>query len=74
MRAGIRQIQEDGQGTWATVVALPRGFDESAEGLSMGDRVLIPSHEGVGATEFVEFGQGLRFMPFEDVLAIEGGT
>jgi hypothetical protein len=72
VRAGIRQVQEDGQGTWATVVALPRGFDESTEGLSMGDRVLIPSHEGAGATELVDFGQGLRFLPFEDVLAIEG--
>jgi hypothetical protein len=71
VRAGIRQIVEDGQGTWATVVALPRGFDEGTEGIRMGDKVLIPSHEGVGATEFVEFGKGLRFLPFEDVLAVE---
>lgn len=71
VRAGIRQIQEDGQGTWATVVAEPRGADTVGDGLRIGTRVLIPSHEGVGATEIVEFGRGLRFLPLDDVLAVE---
>lgn len=69
IQGGYRQIDEDAQGSWATVTSLPRGFDE----LAIGDRVLIPSHEGVGATEIVEFGKGLRFLPYDDVLAIEAG-
>jgi hypothetical protein len=69
IKPGIQQVVEDGQGTWGRVVALPRGVDV---GLSEGDRVLIPTHEGVGATEFIEYEGGIRFLPADDVLAVEG--
>jgi len=65
---GLEQLTQHGQGTLGVVIELPRGTD--SDGLKVGDRVMFPTHAGVGATEFIEFEGGIRCLPLEDVLLV----
>jgi hypothetical protein len=64
----LEQLCRDGNGTTGRVIELPRGVD--SDGLQVGDRVMFPTHAGVGATEYIEFGGGIRCLPLEDVLLV----
>lgn len=66
--AGLQQLMNDGLGTIGRVIELPRETD--SEGLQVGDRIMFPSHAPAGATEYIEFGGGIRCLPLEDVLLV----
>jgi hypothetical protein len=67
--AGLDQMMADGCATWGTVLELPHGVNSND--LRVGDRVMFPSHAGVGATEYIEFGGGVRCLPLEDILLVQ---
>lgn len=62
------QFITEGGGTWCIVLEVARGTDN--DGLKPGDRVLIPSYATTGSTEYIEFDEGVRCLPLEDVLAV----
>lgn len=61
---------EQGALNYGTVVGLPRGLSYEAEGLRLGDRVGIPYHTAVGATERLEFDDNLLAVPLEDIFVV----
>jgi hypothetical protein len=65
----LAQVMVDGWGTWGTIIELPRGVNSND--LRVGDHVMFPSHAGVGSTEYVEFGGGIRCLPLEDILLVQ---
>lgn len=69
VRPEVREVIQGSGGLWGTVAGLPRGRGDGGLGVSEGDRVLVPSHTGCGATEFIEH-QGLRYLPADDILAV----
>lgn len=66
---GLQQMIQNGNGTWGRILEIPR--EVNTNGLRVGDRVMFPTHAAVGATEYIEFGGGIRCLPLEDVLLVQ---
>ncbi len=66
---GLADVLDHGNMTFGTVLALPRGYSDGD--LKAGDSICFPTHTGVGATEFIEFDDGIRCLPLDDVFGCE---
>lgn len=66
--AGLQPLLDHGNMIFGVVRGLPRGYIDGD--LSIGDRVCVPAHTGVGATEFVEFEGNLRAVPMDDIMGV----
>lgn len=66
--AGLQQVLDQGQMSYGTIIGLPRGYP--FDDLHVGDTICFPTHTGAGATEFVEFEEGLRCLPIDDILGV----
>jgi len=70
VRSEVRAALADTGGLWCRVMALARGCESGYDGLGVGDRVLVPRLLSGGATEYVIAG-GFRYVPYDDVFAVE---